>query len=40
MVLFSSELPCDVKELGSTAFVPSSAGLLIASYVVSYFISK
>ena len=33
-VCFSSELPADVKELGSTAFVPSSAGLLIASYVV------
>ena len=38
-VLFSSELPADVKELGSTAFVPSSAGLLIASYVVRQFIS-
>ncbi len=37
-VLFSSELPADVKELGSTAFVPSSAGLLIASYVVRQFI--
>lgn len=33
-VCFSSELPADVKELGSTAFVPSSAGLLIASYVI------
>lgn len=33
-VCFSSELPANVKELGSTAFVPSSAGLLIASYVV------
>lgn len=33
-VCFSSELPADVKELGSTAFVPNSAGLLIASYVV------
>lgn len=33
-VCFSSESPVDVKELGSTAFVPSSAGLLIASYVV------
>ncbi len=39
-VLFSSELPVNVKELGSTAFVPSSAGVLIASYVVSYFIDK
>lgn len=37
-VLFSSELPADVKELGSTSFVPSSAGLLIASYVVRQFI--
>ena len=37
-VLFSSELPADVKELGSTVFVPSSAGLLIASYVVRQFI--
>ena len=37
-VLFSSELPCNVKELGSTAFVPSSAGLLIASYIVRKFI--
>lgn len=33
-VCFSSELPADVKELGSTAFVPSSAGLLIASYII------
>lgn len=33
-VCFSRELPVDVKELGSTAFVPSSAGLLIASYVI------
>lgn len=38
-VLFSSELPCNVKELGSTAFVPSSAGILIASYIVKRFIS-
>ena len=37
-VLFSSEVPCKVKELGSTAFVPSSAGILIASYVVRKFI--
>lgn len=37
-VCFSSELPVNVKELGSTAFVPSSAGLLIASYVVNKFI--
>ena len=39
-VLFSSELPCQVKELGSTAFVPSSAGLMIAGYVVAYFLQK
>lgn len=37
-VCFSRELPVNVKELGSTAFVPSSAGLLIASYVVNKFI--
>lgn len=37
-VCFSSELPVDVTQLGSTAFVPSSAGLLIASYVVNKFI--
>lgn len=37
-VCFSSELPAHVNELGSTAFVPSSAGLLIASYVVNQFI--
>ena len=38
-VLFSSELPCNVQQLGSTAFVPSSAGLLIASYIVRKFIN-
>lgn len=38
LVLFSRELPMEVKELGSTAFVPSSAGLLIASYIVSLFL--
>lgn len=32
-VCFSRELPVQVKDLGSTSFVPSSAGLLIASYV-------
>lgn len=37
-VLFSSEKPFMVQELGSTAFVPSSAGLMIASYVVSCFL--
>lgn len=37
-VCFSRELPMDVKELGSSAFVPSSAGLLIASYVVRKFL--
>ncbi len=37
-VCFSSELPVNVDKLGSTAFVPSSAGLLIASYVVNKFI--
>lgn len=39
-VCFSSELPVDVKELGSTAFVPSSAGLLIASYVIQYLLQN
>lgn len=39
-VCFSSELPADVKELGSTAFVPSSAGLLIASYVIQYLLQN
>lgn len=39
-VCFSSELPADVKELGSTAFVPSSAGLLIASYVIRNLLTK
>ena len=39
-VCFSSELPVDVKELGSTAFVPSSAGLLIASYVIRNLLTK
>ena len=37
-VCFSRELPANVERLGSTAFVPSSAGLLIASYVVDKFI--
>lgn len=37
-VLFSRELPCSCQGLGSSAFVPSSAGLLIASYVISKFI--
>lgn len=39
-VCFSSELPADVKDLGSTAFVPSSAGLLIASYVIKCFLQN
>ena len=41
MVLSSSELPIKTGERtpGSTAFVPASAGLLIASYVVSQLIS-
>lgn len=33
-VLFSREVPIKIKELGSSAFVPSSAGLLIASYII------
>ena len=42
MVLSSSELPIKTGERtpGSTAFVPASAGLLIASYVVRQFIGK
>ena len=42
MVLSSSELPIKTGERtpGSTAFVPASAGLLIASYVVRQFIDK
>ena len=39
-VLFSSELPANIKELGSTAFVPSSAGLLIASYILQFFLQN
>ena len=42
MVLSSTELPVKTGERtpGSTAFVPASAGLLIASYVVRQFINK
>ena len=42
MVLSSGELPVKTGERtpGSTAFVPASAGILIASYVVRQFISK
>ena len=42
MVLTSSELPIKTGDRtpGSTAFVPSSAGLLIASYIVRSFIKK
>lgn len=41
MVLSSSELPIKIGDRipGSSAFVPSSAGLLIASYVVRKFIN-
>lgn len=41
MVLSSKELPIKTGDRtpGSSAFVPSSAGLLIASYVVRYFIN-
>ena len=38
-VCFSRELPVQVSDLGSTSFVPSSAGILIASYVVRMFIN-
>ena len=42
MVLSSKELPVKTGDRtpGSTAFVPSSAGLLIASYIIRYFIEK
>ena len=42
MVLSSRELPYKVKDRtpGSSAFVPSSAGLMIASYIVREFIKK
>ncbi|MBQ6404431.1 MAG: tRNA threonylcarbamoyladenosine dehydratase [Bacilli bacterium] len=42
MVLSSRELPVKTGDRtpGSTAFVPASAGLLIASYVVKSFINK
>lgn len=42
MVLSSSELPIKTGDRtpGSTAFVPPSAGLLIASYIVRSFIDK
>ena len=41
-VLSSTELPIKLSDRtpGSTAFVPSSAGLLIASYIVRKFINK
>lgn len=41
MVLSSSELPIKTGDRtpGSTAFVPSAAGLLIASYIINYFIN-
>lgn len=42
LVCSSSELPIKIGDRtpGSTAFVPSSAGLLISSYIVNYFIKK
>ena len=42
MVLSSSELPIKISDRapGSTAFVPPSAGLLIASYIVREIIKK
>lgn len=42
LVLSSKEIPIKTGEStpGSTAFVPSSAGLLISSYIVNYFIKK
>ena len=38
MVLSSTEVPIKKEGLGSSAFVPSSAGLLIASYIIRDFI--
>lgn len=42
LVLSSKEVPIKTGEStpGSTAFVPSSAGLLISSYIINYFIKK
>ena len=42
LVLSSNELPIKTGERtpGSSSFVPSSAGLLIASYIVRYFIDN
>lgn len=42
MVCSSKELPIKVegRTVGSTAFVPSSAGLLITSYIIREFIKK
>lgn len=39
-VLFSSELPIQCQGLGSTAFVPSSAGLMIGSYIIQKFLDQ
>ena len=42
LVCSSSELPSKTEDRtpGSSAFVPSSAGLLIGSYIIRYFISN
>ena len=42
LVCSSREVPVKTRDRtpGSTAFVPSSAGLLISSYIVNYFIKK
>ena len=42
LVCSSRELPVKTGERtpGSTSFVPSSAGLLISSYIINYFIKK
>ena len=41
-VLYSSELPIKTgtRQPGSLIFVPASAGLLIGSYIVRYFLSN
>ena len=42
LVLSSSELPIKINDRtpGSCSFVPSSAGLLIASYIIRYFLNN
>lgn len=41
-VLYSTEIPIKTQDStpGSTAFVPSSAGLLISSYIIKFFLEQ